>query len=92
MKLAVLSLFALATDAVLGQEAQCLGSDNLTVQTSTGTYTGLIDPKFPRTRQFRAIPFAKPPVLSRRWLPPQKLSSPAERASLCDAVPAVVPA
>jgi carboxylesterase type B len=77
MKLAVLSLFALATDAVLGQEAQCLGSDNLTVQTSTGTYTGLIDPKFPRTRQFRAIPFAKPPVLSRRWLPPQKLSSPA---------------
>ncbi|KAJ7031808.1 Alpha/Beta hydrolase protein [Mycena alexandri] len=73
MKLAILSLFALA----LGLEAQCPGSDNLTVQTSTGTYTGLIDPKFPRTRQFRAIPFAKPPVLSRRWLPPQKLSSPA---------------
>ncbi|KAJ7637771.1 acetylcholinesterase [Mycena rosella] len=73
MKLAILSLFALA----LGLEAQCPGSENLTVQTSTGTYTGLIDPKFPRTRQFRAIPFAKPPVLSRRWLPPQKLSSPA---------------
>ncbi|KAJ6618041.1 acetylcholinesterase [Mycena sp. CBHHK59/15] len=72
MKLVILSLFALA----LGLKAQCPGSDNLTVQTSTGTYTGLIDPQFPRTRQFRTIPFAKPPVLSRRWLPPQKLSSP----------------
>ncbi|KIX01040.1 uncharacterized protein Z518_10106 [Rhinocladiella mackenziei CBS 650.93] len=76
MKLAILSLLVLATDAVLGQEVKCPGSDNLTVQTSTGTYTGLIDPKFPNTRQFRAIPFAEPPVLSRRWLPPQKLSSP----------------
>ncbi|TVY27869.1 Acetylcholinesterase [Lachnellula hyalina] len=73
---AILSLLALATDSVLAREANCSGSDHLTVQTSTGTYTGLIDPKFPKTRQFRAIPFAKPPVLSRRWLPPQKLSSP----------------
>jgi acetylcholinesterase len=77
MKLAILSLLALTTDTVLGREATlgCSGSHNLTVQTSTGTYTGLIDPKFPKTRQFRAVPFAKPPVLSRRWLPPQKLSS-----------------
>jgi len=76
MKLAILSLLALATDAVLGREANCSSSNNLTVQTSTGTYTGLVDSTFPNTRQFRAIPFAKPPVLSRRWLPPQKLSSP----------------
>ncbi|KAH6656600.1 acetylcholinesterase [Truncatella angustata] len=75
MQLAILSLLALATDAVLGQLAKCPGSDNLTVQTSTGTFTGLIDPEFPNTLQFRAIPFAEPPVLSRRWLPPQKLSS-----------------
>lgn len=76
MKLSILSLFALATDAVFAQVDKCPGSDNLTVQTSTGTFTGLIDPEFPNTRQFRAIPFAKPPVSSRRWLPPQKLSSP----------------
>ncbi|KAL9078110.1 MAG: hypothetical protein Q9157_002965 [Trypethelium eluteriae] len=76
MKLTILSLLALGSDAVLSLEAKCLGSDPLTVRTSTGTYTGLIDPKFSKTRQFRAIPFAKPPVLSRRWLPPQKLSSP----------------
>ncbi|KAH7397408.1 acetylcholinesterase [Pyrenochaeta sp. MPI-SDFR-AT-0127] len=75
MKLTILSLLALATNVVLGQETKCPSSNNLTVETSTGTYTGLIDPKFPKTRQFRAIPFAEPPVASRRWLPPQKLSS-----------------
>lgn len=47
--------------------------DQLTVKTSTGTYTSLIDSNFPKTRQFRSIAFAQPPVLSRRWLPPQKL-------------------
>ncbi|TVY49271.1 Cholinesterase [Lachnellula cervina] len=80
MKLAILSFVALAANGVLGRGANCSSSssNNLTVQTSTGTYTGLIDPKFPKTRQFRAIPFAKPPVLSRRWLAPQKLSSSSE--------------
>jgi acetylcholinesterase len=77
MKLAILSLqlVVLATTAVLGRQANCSSSNHLTVQTSTGTYTGLIDARFPKTRQFRAIPFAQPPVLSRRWLPPQKLKS-----------------
>ncbi|KAH8195691.1 hypothetical protein TruAng_010149 [Truncatella angustata] len=74
MKLTILSLLALATNTIVGQEAKHPGSDQLTVRTSTGTFTGLIDPEFPNTRQFRAIPFAKPPVLSRRWLPPEKLS------------------
>ncbi|KAL6247783.1 hypothetical protein RBB50_005131 [Rhinocladiella similis] len=71
------SLIALlATQVALAQEANCSsaeGSNNLTVKTSTGTYTGLIDPKYPNTRQFLSVPFAEPPVLSRRWLPPQKL-------------------
>jgi acetylcholinesterase len=75
MKLTILFL-PLVIDAVLGVE--CPDSDHLTVQTSTGTFTGLIYPEFPNTYQFRAIPFAEPPVLSRRWLPPQKLSSPPE--------------
>lgn len=76
MKRAIWTLLALAMDVVLCQEGNnCTGSDHLTIQTSTGTFTGLVDPEFPNTRQFRAIPFAEPPVLSRRWLPPQKLSS-----------------
>jgi acetylcholinesterase len=76
MKLAILCLLALATKPILG--ANCSDPDNLTIQTSTGTYTGLIDPEFPNTRQFRAVPFAEAPVLSRRFLPPQKLSRPAD--------------
>ncbi|KAF3019844.1 hypothetical protein E8E14_013329 [Neopestalotiopsis sp. 37M] len=79
MKLAILSQIALLATAGLGREAKyssCAASNkNLTVQTSTGTFTGIIDPEFPNTRQFRAVPFAEPPVGSRRWLPPQKLAS-----------------
>ncbi|KAJ7649119.1 Alpha/Beta hydrolase protein [Mycena polygramma] len=48
--------------------------DNLTVNTSTGSYTGLVDPIFPNTRQFRSVAFAEPPVTARRWLPPAPLS------------------
>ncbi|KAH8180265.1 carboxylesterase family protein [Sarocladium implicatum] len=49
-------------------------SGNLTVTTNTGSYTGIVDEDFPNTRQWRSIPFAEPPVASRRWLPPQPLA------------------
>lgn len=76
MKLSTQSLLAaLAVDTVLGGTANnCSASDSLTVKTLTGTYTGLIDLEYPNTRQFRAIPYAEPPVASRRFLPPQKLA------------------
>ncbi|KAF2713950.1 alpha/beta-hydrolase [Pleomassaria siparia CBS 279.74] len=79
MKLVHLSSLALAAQTAVGgvlstKHASYNTSQQLTVSTSTGTYTGLIDPKFPNTRQFRSIAFAEPPVLSRRWLPPQKLA------------------
>ncbi|TQN70329.1 Lipase 1 [Colletotrichum shisoi] len=72
MKLPVLWLLALATD-VRSAASNSSHSGSLTVRTSTGTFTGLVDPAFPNTRQWRSIPFAAPPVGSRRWLPPQKL-------------------
>ncbi|KAJ7764638.1 Alpha/Beta hydrolase protein, partial [Mycena maculata] len=62
--------------AVLGiSSVRC--DDNLTVKTSTGIYTGLIDPEFPNTRQFRSVAFAEPPVDSLRWLPPAPLANSA---------------
>lgn len=78
MKLTIVSLLALATDAVLIEAGKVPEPTSLTVSTLTGSFTGLIDPEFPNTRQFRSIPFAEPPVGSRRWLPPQKLSPSSE--------------
>ncbi|KAI0870187.1 carboxylesterase [Hypoxylon argillaceum] len=42
----------------------------LTVETSTGNYTGLRDPEYREVRVFRTIPYAKPPVGNLRWKPP----------------------
>ena len=81
MKLTILSLLTLATKTVVGQEAKLPCSDPLTVRTARGTFTGLIDSEFLNTRQFRAIPFAKPPVLSRRWLLPEGLSPSNEHSN-----------
>lgn len=49
----------------------------LSVETSTGTVTGLVNGTTPAVRQFLSIPFAQPPVDSLRWLPPQPLDSDA---------------
>ncbi|KAH8703257.1 Alpha/Beta hydrolase protein [Talaromyces proteolyticus] len=72
MKFTFLSVIALAANAALGEHVYRT-ENQLIVTTTTGKYGGLIDPKFPKTRQFRSIAFAEPPVLSRRWLRPQKL-------------------
>lgn len=50
----------------------------LTIRTSTGTYTGLINPQYSNVREFRSIPYAKPPTGSLRWLPPDQLSPSTE--------------
>ncbi|PNS18186.1 hypothetical protein CAC42_3631 [Sphaceloma murrayae] len=72
MKIHVLRLLTFVATSL---HSGVVHGSQLTVQTSTGSFTGLIDPKYPHVRQFRAIPFAEPPVGSRRWLPPQKLSA-----------------
>ncbi|KAK4165554.1 acetylcholinesterase [Cladorrhinum sp. PSN259] len=44
----------------------------LTVKTSSGTYTGLINSTAPNVRQWLGIPYGKPPVGALRFMPPQK--------------------
>lgn len=43
---------------------------DLTVRTTTGIYTALVEDSLPDVRQFRNIPYALAPTGSRRWLPP----------------------
>ncbi|KAE8153630.1 carboxylesterase [Aspergillus avenaceus] len=50
-----------------------LTTATLIVHTDTGIYTGLHNPEYPSVREFLSIPYAKPPLASRRWLPPQPL-------------------
>lgn len=47
----------------------------LTIETSTGTITGLVNGTTPNVRQFVSVPFAQPPVDGLRWLPPQALET-----------------
>ncbi|KAK3316775.1 Alpha/Beta hydrolase protein [Apodospora peruviana] len=73
-----INLVSLLLPSTLTQAAST--ADPLTVKTTTGIYTGLIDEQFPHVRQFRSIPFALPPIGARRWLPPVAVSPSLRRS------------
>lgn len=75
-----MKLFNIFAIVLASNTVNCQNKDSsLTAKTTTGYFTGIIDPSFPRTRQWRSIPFAEPPVSSLRWLPPQKLPPDSKR-------------
>ena len=84
-----LSFIALVANVICGlsKRTSKYESGQTIVRTSTGTYTGLIEPQFPETLQFRSIAFAQPPVGSRRWLPPQRLPQSSKWHSSVDYPP-----
>ncbi|KAK1836828.1 acetylcholinesterase [Podospora conica] len=45
---------------------------SLTVNTSSGIFTGFTDPSLPDTYQWLGIPYAQPPTGTRRFMPPEK--------------------
>ncbi|KAK8069734.1 hypothetical protein PG994_006350 [Apiospora phragmitis] len=51
---------------------------NLTVRTRTGTFVGDYNDTYPDVRQFKYVPYAKPPVGSLRWASPERLDSSSE--------------
>ncbi|PLB54156.1 carboxylesterase, type B [Aspergillus steynii IBT 23096] len=51
------------------------GVEPLRVQTSSGIVQGTINSTYPNVQQFLGIPYAKPPMGERRWLPPQELGN-----------------
>jgi carboxylesterase type B len=46
-------------------------SSDLTVRTSTGTFTGFVDPKVDSVNQWLGIPYGAPPVGDKRFMPPE---------------------
>lgn len=55
-------------------------SNELVVRANSGTYKGITTEAAPHVRQFLQIPYALPPIGSRRWLPPVKPFSNASSA------------
>ena len=77
-----MGLFNLLVLVLLLPSSSCThhpASEQLTVQTSSGTISGTIDSAQPNVRQFLGIPFAQPPVGRLRWEPPQELDQSARK-------------
>jgi carboxylesterase type B len=67
-------LFKLALLPLLLELARVGATDDaLTVEVSSGVYTGMVDPVYDNVKTFLGIPFAEPPVGKLRWKPPVKL-------------------
>jgi acetylcholinesterase len=60
-------LFNIVLFALYMQGAEAVST--LTIETTSGPVTGLINGTTPNVAQFLGIPFAEPPVGNRRWLP-----------------------
>ena len=60
-------LFGLFLGLLQCRPARSVGS--LTIETTSGPVTGLINGTTPKVAQFLGIPYAEPPVAERRWLP-----------------------
>ncbi|KAH7128128.1 Alpha/Beta hydrolase protein [Dendryphion nanum] len=62
---------ALVVGLLLGllQSQTASAVSSLTIETSSGPVTGLINRTTPNVAQFLGIPYAEPPVGDRRWLP-----------------------
>lgn len=63
----------LALPGLVSTACSTQGAANLTIQTITGIYTGLQNLNFTGVREFRNVPFAQPPVGTRRFMPPEAL-------------------
>lgn len=67
---ALLLTGSLAKGAVIQADAN--SDKDLTVKTTSGTYTGLVDSSVPDVAQWLGIQYGRPPVDALRFMPPQR--------------------
>ncbi|KAL2192881.1 Alpha/Beta hydrolase protein [Corynascus similis CBS 632.67] len=73
-------LFVLAATLLLSPLTEARVTDpkppkpkpGLTVKTTSGTYTGFVNSTVPDVNQWLGIPYGRPPVGNRRFMPPEK--------------------
>jgi carboxylesterase type B len=65
------SLTALAAGSRLALAEDSCTSADLTIRTTSGTYTGFVDPARPNVNQWLGIQFGAPPVGADRFMPPK---------------------
>lgn len=67
----LLSTSSLTTGAVV-QEKGVNGNKDLTIKTTSGTYTGLVNSSLPDVAQWLGIQYGRPPVGKLRFMPPER--------------------
>lgn len=73
MRLSILtSSLLLLTAEAQGKKKPGDGGPKPTVKTTSGTYTGLVNSTTPDVNQWLGIPYGRPPLGSRRFMPPSK--------------------
>jgi carboxylesterase type B len=68
-----LSITALAASRLAWAVDICADPD-LTIRTTSGAFTGFVDPNVPNVNQWLGIPFAAPPVGAKRFMPPEPVN------------------
>lgn len=66
------SLLLASSAAVQGGSNERPKPPGLTVKTTSGTYTGLVNSTTPDVRQWLGIPYGRPPLGALRFMPPGK--------------------
>ncbi|KAK7942807.1 carboxylesterase [Apiospora aurea] len=76
--LSTLTLAGLAWASTNSSSSLNLHDPRLAVQTRAGTFVGDYNDTYPDVRQFKCIPYAKPPVGPLRWTSPERLDDSSE--------------
>ncbi|KAM7185067.1 acetylcholinesterase [Rhypophila sp. PSN 637] len=76
MRLGVTAIFGALTGCAFVVNGKTDDTNNLSITTTSGTYTGLVNSSLPDVAQWLGIQFGRPPVGNLRFMPPQRAVDP----------------